>query len=335
MSKELLMYIKLLLPPCMLLFVTMWACGVGQMSVPIDELWRSLTNVLRGEIQNNTDIVLWNIRLPRIITGIFVGAALAVAGATYQGMFKNPLVSPDILGVSAGAGLGAVIAIYLGLSFMAIQITAFAFGLFSVFLVYLISQTARYHEPILALVLSGIAIGALFNAGVALFKILSDPYTQLTNITFWLLGGLNMTTFADLKFAIPLIILGIIPLILLRWRMNLLSLDDEEARALGINTKQTRLIFILSATLMTSTAVSITGIIGWIGLVIPHIARLWIGPDFRKLLPTTMFIGAAFLVFTDTVTRSMFKIEVPLGIVTACIGAPFFLSLLIRGGARK
>ncbi|NNH90778.1 FecCD family ABC transporter permease, partial [Pasteurella multocida] len=252
----------------------------------------------------------------------------------YQGMFKNPLVSPDILGVTAGAGLGTVTAIYFGGSLFTIQVVAFLGGLLAVFLVYLISRTAPHHSPTLALVLAGIAIASLLSAGISLLKILSDPYSQLTTITFWLMGGLNMATLNDLALVAPLICASLIPLILLRWRMNLLSLDDEEAETLGINTKRTRLIFILSATLMTSAAVSITGIIGWVGLIIPHIARLWIGADFRRLLPTSLFIGATFLLLTDTIARSIFSIEVPLGIITSLVGAPFFLSLLIQGGKR-
>ncbi len=284
--------------------------------------------------RTDAETVLWNIRLPRIFTAIIVGAALSVAGATYQGMFKNPLVSPDILGVTAGAGLGAVTAIYFGGSLFTIQVVAFLGGLLAVFLVYLISRTAPHHSPTLALVLAGIAIASLLSAGISLLKILSDPYSQLTTITFWLMGGLNMATLNDLALVAPLICASLIPLILLRWRMNLLSLDDEEAETLGINTKRTRLIFILSATLMTSAAVSITGIIGWVGLIIPHIARLWIGADFRRLLPTSLFIGATFLLLTDTIARSIFSIEVPLGIITSLVGAPFFLSLLIQGGKR-
>ncbi|XYU82000.1 FecCD family ABC transporter permease [Pasteurella multocida] len=297
-------------------------------------VWQAVLHIAADNPRTDAETVLWNIRLPRIFTAIIVGAALSVAGATYQGMFKNPLVSPDILGVTAGAGLGAVTAIYFGGSLFTIQVVAFLGGLLAVFLVYLISRTAPHHSPTLALVLAGIAIASLLSAGISLLKILSDPYSQLTTITFWLMGGLNMATLNDLALVAPLICASLIPLILLRWRMNLLSLDDEEAETLGINTKRTRLIFILSATLMTSAAVSITGIIGWVGLIIPHIARLWIGADFRRLLPTSLFIGATFLLLTDTIARSIFSIEVPLGIITSLVGAPFFLSLLIQGGKR-
>ncbi|AKD40639.1 TPA: FecCD family ABC transporter permease [Pasteurella multocida] len=323
---------RLWLPPILLVLVAISACLIGQYHIALQDVWQAVLHIAADNPRTDAETVLWNIRLPRIFTAIIVGAALSVAGATYQGMFKNPLVSPDILGVTAGAGLGAVTAIYFGGSLFTIQVVAFVGGLLAVFLVYLISRTAPHHSPTLALVLAGIAIASLLSAGISLLKILSDPYSQLTTITFWLMGGLNMATLNDLALVAPLICASLIPLILLRWRMNLLSLDDEEAETLGINTKRTRLIFILSATLMTSAAVSITGIIGWVGLIIPHIARLWIGADFRRLLPTSLFIGATFLLLTDTIARSIFSIEVPLGIITSLVGAPFFLSLLIQGG---
>ncbi|HEA3247286.1 FecCD family ABC transporter permease [Pasteurella multocida] len=325
---------RLWLPPILLVLVVISACLIGQYHIALQEVWQAVLHIAADNPRTDAETVLWNIRLPRIFTAIIVGAALSVAGATYQGMFKNPLVSPDILGVTAGAGLGAVTAIYFGGSLFTIQVVAFLGGLLAVFLVYLISRTAPHHSLTLALVLAGIAIASLLSAGISLLKILSDPYSQLTTITFWLMGGLNMATLNDLALVAPLICASLIPLILLRWRMNLLSLDDEEAETLGINTKRTRLIFILSATLMTSAAVSITGIIGWVGLIIPHIARLWIGADFRRLLPTSLFIGATFLLLTDTIARSIFSIEVPLGIITSLVGAPFFLSLLIQGGKR-
>ncbi|HDR1344895.1 TPA: iron ABC transporter permease [Pasteurella multocida] len=325
---------RLWLPPILLVLVAISACLIGQYHIALQDVWQAVLHIAADNPRTDAETVLWNIRLPRIFTAIIVGAALSVAGATHQGMFKNSLVSPDILGVTAGAGLGAVTAIYFGGSLFTIQVVAFLGGLLAVFLVYLISRTAAHHSPTLALVLAGIAIASLLTAGISLLKILSDPYSQLTTITFWLMGGLNMATLNDLALVAPLICASLIPLILLRWRMNLLSLDDEEAETLGINTKRTRLIFILSATLMTSAAVSITGIIGWVGLIIPHIARLWIGADFRRLLPTSLFIGATFLLLTDTIARSIFSIEVPLGIITSLVGAPFFLSLLIQGGKR-
>ncbi|GGZ93676.1 iron ABC transporter permease [Ignatzschineria ureiclastica] len=324
---------RLWLAPIFLVIMFLISISVGQYSISIAELWHSLTNIAQGHDLTDHDIVLWHIRMPRMLTAMVVGSALAIAGATYQGMFRNPLVSPDILGVSAGSGLGAVTAIYFGFSVVGIQVVAFLFGLATVALVYLISQMVRRLDPILALVLSGIAISALLGAGISLVKLLSDPYSQLTLITFWLMGSLTMATLEDLYIVVPLFIISFMPLFLLRWRMNLLSLDDEEVLALGVNVQYLRLIFILSATLMTSAVVSISGVIGWIGLVIPHIARLWVGPDFRRLLPTALFMGAGFLLLTDTLARTIFPIEMPLSILTAFIGAPFFIGLLLKGGA--
>jgi iron complex transport system permease protein len=322
--------LRLAIPPLALLLVLTTAFCAGRFSISPAELWTVLWSP--ASVRTDVGIVLWQIRLPRILAAILVGAALSVAGAAYQGMFRNPLVSPDILGVSMGAGLGAVLAIYFDLPIVLVQLAAFTGGLITVAAVYGIACFARHHSPVLALVLSGISIGALSSSGIMLIKILSDPYAQLPTITFWLLGGLNAVVIADIVHTAPVMLAGLVPLILLRWRMNLLSLDDDEAEAMGVHVTRFRIVFVLAATLMTAAAVSISGMIGWVGLVVPHIARLWVGPDFSRLLPSSLFIGAAFLLLTDTLTRTIAPIELPLGILTACIGAPFFLSLLIRGG---
>lgn len=321
---------RLALPPLALLTVLLAAFCMGKFAIAPADLLDSLFHA--GDARGDVDIVLWQVRLPRILAGVFVGASLSAAGASYQGMFRNPLVSPDVLGVSSGAGLGAVVAIYFNLPVIQVQMAAFCSGLITVFAVTLVARFARYHNPVLALVLSGISVGSLSVAGVMLVKILSDPYAQLSTITFWLFGGLNAVTMDDIIHTLPVMLVGLTPLILLRWRMNLLSLEDEEAEALGVNVIRTRVIFVVSATLITAAAVSITGMVGWVGLVVPHIARLWIGPDFSRLLPTSLCIGAAFLLLTDTLARTAFPIELPLGILTAFIGAPFFIGLLIRGG---
>ena len=278
------------------------------------------------------DTVIWNLRIPRALVGALVGASLAAAGATYQGMFRNPLVSPDILGVSAGAGLGATTGIFLGLAMVWVQLLAFLGGLAAVACVYLISLSVRRHDAVLVLVLAGVAVGTLLGAGISLLKILADPYTQLPSITFWLLGGLNTITKSDILFIFPCIVIGLVPLVLMRWRVNLLSLSDEEAQSLGINTLRTRVVFIAAATLLTSGSVAFTGIIGWVGLVVPHVARLLVGPDFSRLLPASALLGAIFLMLTDTLARTLISIELPLGVLTALVGAPFFLFLLARGG---
>lgn len=276
--------------------------------------------------------VVWNLRLPRIAAGLLVGMALSVAGAAYQGMFRNPLVSPDILGVSAGAGLGAAIAILLGLPLTAVQACAFGGGLLAVGCVYAVAARVRHHDPVLVLVLAGVAVGTLFAAGISLAKVLADPSVQLPSITFWLLGGLSAVTPGDLAVAAPLMLCGLAPAWLLRWRVNLLTLADDEAQAMGINVARLRLVLVASATLVTAAAVSIAGIVGWIGLVIPHAARLLVGPEFSRLLPATGLLGAGFLVAADTLARSIAPVELPLGILTAIVGAPVFLWLLARSG---
>ncbi|WP_369115660.1 FecCD family ABC transporter permease [Edwardsiella tarda] len=279
----------------------------------------------------SAEIVLWRIRLPRIAAALLIGAALAGAGCVYQGMFRNPLVSPDILGVAAGAGLGACAAILLGMPMILIQLCSFAGGLAVISTVLIIARYAQRLDPVLTLVLIGIALGTLCGAGISLIKTLADPYTQLPSITFWLLGSLATISATDLALMAPLILLGCVPMLLLRWRINLLTLSDDEANSLGVNVKRLRLILIVSATLVTAAAVSVAGIIGWIGLVIPHIGRLLVGDNHQSLLPLSIALGALLLLTTDTLARTLSSSEIPLGILTAFIGAPFFLALLLRG----
>ncbi|WP_430439395.1 FecCD family ABC transporter permease [Shinella sp.] len=305
---------------------------VGKYGDGPQPLFTALRQLVTGE---TTDpllaTVLWNVRLPRVMAAVVVGAGLAAAGATYQGLFRNPLVSPDLLGVSVGASLGAVLGIFLSLPVLAIQLAAFAGGLMAVFVVTGIGALVRERDPVLTLVLAGIAIQALIGAGISLIKVLADPYDQLPAITYWLLGSMTAITRFDVLSILPAVVLGLVPLLLLRWRMNILTLGEEEARTLGIDTVKTRIALIAGATLVTAATVSVTGIIGWIGLVIPHIARMLVGPDFRRLLPAAMLFGAAYLLVVDMLARSIADIEVPLGILTATVGAPFFLWLLIAG----
>jgi iron complex transport system permease protein len=275
--------------------------------------------------------VLLAIRGPRVAAGLIVGAALAGAGVVYQGLFRNPLVSPDVLGVSTGAGLGAVTAIFLSLPIAAIQLFAFAGGLATVTLVYLIAMAVRGRDPTLVLVLAGIVVGALAGAAISLLKILADPYDQLPAITFWLLGSLTSVRGVELWSVLPAVLIGLLPLVLLRWRINALSLGDEEARSLGIEAGRLRALVIASATLVTASVVAVAGVVGWVGLVIPHIARMLVGPNFERLLPAAMMMGAGYLVLVDTAARTIARIEIPLGILTAVLGAPFFLWLLWRG----
>ncbi|WP_238120659.1 MULTISPECIES: FecCD family ABC transporter permease [unclassified Xanthobacter] len=272
--------------------------------------------------------VIENIRGPRILAATGVGAALATAGAAYQSLFRNPLVSPDILGVSSGAALGAVIGIFLALPVAGVEATSFAGGLLAVATVYGVAYLVRGHEPLLVLVLAGIVIGTLFSAGISILKVLADPYNQLPAITFWLLGSLAGVQAKELALLAPALVIGLLPLLLLRWRIDIMTLGEEEARALGVDARRVRLMVIGAATLLTATAVSIAGIIGWVGLVVPHLARLVVGPAFARVAPAAALGGGAFLLLVDTVARGASDVEIPLGVLTALVGTPVFLWLL-------
>lgn len=277
------------------------------------------------------DTIVRDIRLPRIVAALLVGGALSVAGAAYQGLFRNPMVSPGILGVSAGAGLGAAIAILLGLGMAGIQAGAFLSGLLAVGITWAIGASfARRGDPVLLMVLAGIIVGTLFTAFISLTKFVADPYNTLPTITFWLMGSLASISAGDLALAAPPILAGMALLLAMGWTLNVLSFGDEEARALGLATGRLRFLVILGATLATAGAVAISGIVGLVGLIVPHVARLLVGPDHRVLLPVSTLLGAIFLLAVDDLARALFAVEIPLGIVTSVIGAPFFLYLLQR-----
>lgn len=271
--------------------------------------------------------VIIDVRLPRLLTGLLIGAGLSISGAAFQGLFRNQLVSPHILGVSAGAGFGAALAIlFFGNIFM-VQTLSFAFGLIAVWITYSLSRTYR-STPVLMLVLAGIIVGALFSAGTSLLKYIADPVNQMPSIVFWLLGSLNNASNKDIAVVGPIILAGTLALYLIRWRINLLTMGEEDARALGVNTARIRGIIILSATFISAAAVCVSGIIGWVGLVIPHIGRLLVGADNKHLLPAATLIGAIYLVSVDTVARTAMETEIPIGILTAIVGAPIFAYLL-------
>ncbi len=313
-----------------LLALVALAFAVGRYPVSLGELARLFAAFVSDAphgLAPNVETVVLQVRGPRVLAALLVGAALAAAGTAYQGMFRNPLVSPDILGVSTGAALGAVVAIFLSLGVLGIQIFAFAGGLVAVALVYGVGSRLRGHDPLLALVLTGVVLGTLLGSAIALLKYLADPYNQLPAITFWLLGSLAAVAPGDLAIAAPFALAGLVPMLLLRWRMNLLALPDDEARALGVNTRRLRTIVVAAATLMTAAAVALSGIIGWIGLLVPHAARLIVGPDIGRLLPLAMLIGAAFLLAVDLLCRTLATIEIPPGVLTALVGTPVFLWL--------
>jgi len=298
----------------------------------VTALWSRLTNQPSG-LSTATETVIFNIRGPRVIAAMLCGAALAVAGAAFQGLFRNPLVSPDILGASSGAALGAVIGIYFSLGILGIQGLAFAGGLVAVALVYMIGSAIRGGDTVLVLVLTGVVIGALLGAGVGLMKYLADPYNQLPAMTFWLLGSLAGTDKSDLLPLFGPVLAGTLVLFLLRWRMNAMSLPEEEARALGLATGPLRIAIVAAATLVTAASVAAAGVIGWVGLIVPHLARFIVGPSFGRLIPTAALMGGGYLLLIDTLARSAAEVEIPLGILTAVIGTPFFIWLLVN--ARK
>jgi iron complex transport system permease protein len=307
------------------------AFTVGRFSIGLGDLFAVLFAKLTGQPSNvapAVETVIWQVRGPRVLAAGLVGAALAVAGTAFQGLFRNPLVSPDILGASSGASLGAVLGIFFSLGIFAIQALAFAGGLIAVAAVYAVGSAARARDPVLVLVLAGVVIGALLGAGVGLIKYLADPYNQLPAMTFWLLGSLSAVGRSDLVPLFGPVALGTSALFALRWRMNVMSLPEEEARALGVPTTSLRIAIVAAATLVTSASVATAGVIGWVGLVVPHIARTLVGPDFARLIPAAALIGGGFLLAIDTLARTASSVEIPLGILTAFVGTPFFIWLL-------
>lgn len=293
--------------------------------------WISWRFGISVEPEKNIIIVIENIRAPRIIAALVIGAGLSCAGAAYQSLFRNPLVSPDLLAVSSGAAVGASLSIIFSLSFFMLQLGAFIGGVVAVCTVLAIARIARHRDKILALVLSGIVVSALFGSGVSLIKIIADPYEQLPLLTFWLLGSLSRIQNYEILPLIPIFFVSICLIIAMRFRIDVMTVGEEEAQTLGIHTGYIRLAVIALATLLTSAAVSISGIIGWVGLVVPHITRMIVGPSFGKMGFLSAVFGGIFLLVVDTLARTLTSVEIPLGILTALIGAPIFIWLLVKG----
>jgi iron complex transport system permease protein len=312
----------------LLVAVAFGSSAIGSYPISLHDWWGALRAPSAG---STAQIVLMQIRLPRLLACILVGGGLALAGSSYQGLFNNPMVSPDILGASAGAGFGAAVGILMGYNFAATQALSFAGGLVAVLLAWaLASGLCRRGDPVLMLVLVGILIGSMFTALISLTKYVADPYNKLPAITFWLLGSFASITAKDVRLAGIPIVAGCIPLLLLRWRLNVLCMGEQEARTLGVNTRALRFTVIFCATLITAASVSICGMVGWIGLVVPHLARMVVGPNHKILLPAAAIMGGCFLLLVDDVARTAGALEIPAGILTALIGAPFFLFLLMR-----
>lgn len=310
---------------------------VGRYGVPLGQVVRILLSGVLPLGQTWTDnmaIAVLNVRLPRILLACLVGCGLSAAGTGYQTVFQNPMAAPDILGASSGACFGAALAIMTGQGAVMITVFAFLASLLSVALVYLVGNHTRGNR-VVNLLLAGIMVGSLFSACTSYIKLVADPTNQLPQITYWLMGSLSGTRMGTVKFAAVCMAVGLVPLLLLRWRMNLLTLSPDEARAMGVHTDRLRLAVILSSTVLTAAAVSVSGMIGWVGLVIPHLSRRIVGSDCRRLMPMSCLFGAAFLLLVDNMARCLTATEIPIGILTAFVGAPFFIYLMVRGGDRS
>ncbi len=306
---------------------------LGKYPVPLGELLGILGSKLGLPIEpfwtGAMESAVWSIRLPRVVLSVLVGGCLAAAGACYQGVFQNPMASPDILGASAGAGFGAALGILLGASSVGITLGAFGMSLVTVALVFTVSRHAK-GDRVLGLVLAGIMVSSLFQAGTSFLKLAADPNNQLPQITYWLMGSLSGAKWRDIGFVLLPMLAGLVPLVLLRWQLNVVTMGDDEARAMGVNAARIRLWLVICSTLVTASAVSVSGMIGWVGLVIPHMLRRIVGSDYRYLMPGAILGGGIFLLVVDNVSRAVAGI--PIGILTVFIGAPFFLWLITGKG---
>ena len=327
--------VRLRLPALIIVPILVFVLSLtfGRYHVSIPELFRlfgTKLGLVHTAVPANVSTVILNVRLPRIVAAMLIGAGLSISGGAYQGMFRNPLVSPDILGASAGAGFGAALGIMLSKSVIVTQVLALAFGLAAVLVTYMLAGRLRRGDPTLFLVLTGILVGTVFTSLISVLKVLADPYDKLPAITFWLMGSLAAINRQDLMILAGPMVVGGTALLLVRWHLNPLSFGDEEAQAMGAETGKMRIIVIGGCTLMTAAAVSVAGIIGWVGLIMPHLARGLVGPDYGRLLPVSAVLGGVYLVLVDDLARMAGPLEMPLGILTALIGAPFFIFLLAR-----
>lgn len=317
------------------IFAALLFIGVGRYSLSIAESLSVLYNGLlrggEGVGQQSLSVVI-NMRLPRVLMALVCGGGLAVAGTAQQAMFSNPLVSPDTLGVGSGASFGAALALLMGGNLVAVQISALAFGMLAVGITYSIGRSKGGGSSIIMLVLSGMMVSALFQAFVSLVKYVADTENQLPAITYWLMGSITSSTFRSLALGAPPIILCCIVLFLLRWKMNVLSLTEDEAKSMGINVTRIRIIIILATTMITASCVSMCGQIGWVGLLIPHVCRMLFGSNNRQVVPASISFGMVFMLIIDTIARTATSAEIPISILTAVVGAPCFILLLKRTG---
>ncbi|MGL6197378.1 MAG: FecCD family ABC transporter permease [Lachnospiraceae bacterium] len=319
-----------------LITVIIASVALGRYPISIKELAGIIgSNIIKIEpfwIKTQESLLL-NHRLPRIILACLVGCCLSAAGASYQGVFQNPMAAPDILGASSGAAFGAALAILLNFGSSMIMVFAFASSMLTVAIVIYTGNRAK-GKRVLGIILAGIMMGSLVSSGTSFIKLAADPSEQLPAITYWLMGSFNGTAPKDVIFATVPMFIGLVPLFLLRWRVNILTLGDEEAQTMGVNAKQMRIIIIFCATLITAASVSVSGVIGWVGLVIPHLGRTIVGNNYKHLMPVSMLLGAIFLLLVDDVSRNLLVTEIPIGILTSFIGVPFFIYLMAKDGER-
>lgn len=326
----------LLLLAVLLLAASILSITVGRYAIPLDRILVLLRRAVTGTLQDGDRAeatVLFVIRIPRILLAILVGAALAISGAAYQGLFQNPMVSPDILGVSSGAGVGAALGLLLGLSSGWVHVLAFLFGTGAVFFVVVLARTiGKGNTRILIMVLAGSVISSIFSSFTSLMKYVADTDEQLPAITFWLMGSFTKSgNYKNVFIMLAVALAGTAPLLMMRWNINAMSFGEQEAQALGVNVRRTRGIIIFCSTLLTASSVCICGTIGWVGLIMPHITRFLVGPNYRGLLPASMLMGGLFLLVVDNVSRVIIPGELPIGILTSLLGAPLFIYLLFRG----
>ena len=319
--------------PFILIFLP-FAAGViclcfGRYIVPIDEVFKAVISYATSDEPDVYERIVMSIRFPRIVLAGIIGAALAIAGATFQSTLSNPLASPDVIGISSASAFGAVLGIFLGLGSFSVQFLALGMGIMGIFIVFGLCKLSK-SQSILTIVLAGIIIAGVFTALISLIKYVADPLTQLPDIVYWLMGGLTGANYNTITTVAPFLIAGTAVIVLLRWRLNIISLSDEEIQAMGHSPRRLRWTFMIAATVLVAASVSVCGQIGWIGLVIPHIARLITGSDNTKVIPVSATVGATFLIVCDTICRSLIDAEIPLSIVTALIGAPIFALLFMR-----
>jgi iron complex transport system permease protein len=320
----------------LLILAGLVALSVGRYNVPLWHVAQILAaQIFPGapEVSATEESVVLLVRLPRVLLALLVGAGLSIGGAALQAIFRNPLVSPEIIGVSAGASFGGALALLLGLGPLLLVGGAFVFGLVALIMLFLITS-GRGGTPLLMIVLGGVVTGSFFSALVALITYIADPNTTLPAIVFWLLGSVASATFGKVLVAAIPVLLGAAVLLALRWRINVLSLGDEDAAALGLRPGILRWVVLVAVALMVAGAVAVSGAVSWVGLVIPHLARMWVGPDHRVLLPVSFLLGGTYIIVIDTIARTLTAGEIPLGVLTALIGAPVFFLLLRRNRDR-